>query len=130
MNANIINELAAKLIEAKEVESAARAHRLEVEQEIIEVVGVKDEGSTTIKNDYFAVTTTGKVTRSLDVDRLVAIKDRIPKPIMDKLVKIKPQLDTRSLRYIESNEPDIYQIFSQALTIKPAKPSVTIKEIA
>jgi len=127
---NKVDYLASKLIEAKEVESAARKYRLDAEQQIIAEIGVKEEGTTTEKSDLFSVSTTGKLTRTLNVEKLISLKGRIPAPIMDMVVKVKPQLDTKNLRYIQANEPDIYQVFSEALTIKPAKPSVTVKELA
>ncbi|NDH57790.1 MAG: hypothetical protein EBX60_05945, partial [Betaproteobacteria bacterium] len=41
-------------------------------------------------------------------------------------LKQKPELDLKGLHYLESNEPETYKIFSRAMTIEPAKTSVTV----
>lgn len=121
-----IDHAAQYLRECKAAEEGAKAARIAAEDALIALVGCKTEGSTTIKTGYFAVKTTGKLTCSLDVPTFESIKDQIPEGIRDRLVRYKPELSLTELRHVESDEPQIYSVLAQALTIKPAKASVSV----
>lgn len=126
---NPLDRVAAQLRLAKEREAEATAARLVAEQEVIALMGVKEEGTFVQKGDFFKVTTVGKLNRTLDAEAFEAIKPSIPHSIRDRLVRNKPEIVLSELRYIENNEPEIYKIFSQALTVKPAKPAVSVTSI-
>lgn len=117
---------AQNLRECKVTEDAARRARIAAEEAVLAIAGCKSEGSTTTKTAFFKVTTTGKLTRSIEPDTWEAVKSEIPEAIRDRLVRYKPDLVLSELRYIESDEPEIYAVFAQALTIKPAKASVSV----
>lgn len=125
-----IDHAAQHLRECKQAEDTAKAARIAAEDALIALVGCKTEGSTTIKTAYFAVKTIGKLTRSLDVPAFESIKTQIPEAIRDRLVRYKPELSLTELRHIESDEPEIYAVLTQALTIKPAKASVSVEVLA
>ena len=125
-----IDFAAPHLRECKQAEDAAKSARIAAEDALIALVGCKTEGGTTIKTEYFAVKTVGKLTRSLDVPAFESIKAQIPEAIRDRLVRYKAELSLTELRHIESNEPQIYAVLAQALTIKPAKASVSVDVLA
>ncbi len=53
----------------------------------------------------------------------------IPEVIAKRLFRWKPELDLKELRYLQSNEVDLYGIVAQAITMKPAKPSITVERV-
>ncbi len=117
---------ARKLLDAKTVESDATAARIAAEQELIRLVGLRTEGTTTCKTDFFKISTTGKLNRALNVDALTALIPNIPENVLKRLIRYKPELNLTELRNIEANDPLLYILLSSALTVTPAKPSVSV----
>jgi hypothetical protein len=120
-------DLVQRLLEARQIEAGATAARIQLEQDIIQLVGVKEEGSETHNAGLFRVTVTGKLSRSMNWE----IWDRISGAIAPELhpVKKKRELDEKGVKYLQANEPEIYAVLSQALTVKPGKPSVEVKGV-
>lgn len=121
-----LHELAEAWRDAKRAETQANKRRVEIEQRIIAITGCKEEGSTTHDADGLKITVKGKLTRSLDQAAWEQIAPTIPEAL--RPVTYKPALDLKGLRYLENNEPEIYRQITPALTIKPAKPAVAVKE--
>ncbi|MBK8974128.1 MAG: hypothetical protein IPM37_23215 [Hahellaceae bacterium] len=106
----------------------AQAIFAEAEEALVKAIGVKEEGTLTVTiDDQFKVSTTGKINRSLSESVWDAIKSQIPEPLAKRLVRYKPALDLKELRYIELNEPAYFALVSKAITAKPAKASVSVK---
>jgi len=120
-----LETLASAWREAKRDEEHARDRRVEIENEIVALTGVKDEGSETHKAGDHKVTVTGKLNRKLDADQWRQIEASIPEDL--RPVRYQPSLDTKGLRYLEDNEPDVYRRVCQAIETKPAKPAVQVK---
>lgn len=120
-----LEELAGQWRAAKRAEERARDERVTIEQQIITFTGCKEEGSKTHEAGDFKITVTGKLNRKLDLPVWNDIESRIPEGL--RPVTYKPSLDTKGLRYLENNEPDIYRMIAGAIETKPAKPSVTVK---
>lgn len=136
MNANVtelktrtnrLDALAEALLEAKKKENDARTLRTAIEEEILAIVGAKLEGSLSIDTDRFHITTTGRITRTLDAVKVKTLD--LPKPLLDRLFSWEPKLNLRECRYVEENEDHHWARLSQAITTKPAKASVAVKEI-
>jgi len=126
MNTSKVKALTEKWIEAKGAENAAREFRIEIEEKLTAILGVKPEGSKTHTVENYKITITGKINRTLDVAQWENIKDQIAEGL--RPVIYKPSIDLTGLRYIKNNEPEVYNIASQAITSKPGKPGVSIKE--
>jgi hypothetical protein len=47
----------------------------------------------------------------------------------DRVIRYKPDLSLRDLRYIEDNEPEYYRAFAGAITTKPAKTSLKVERL-
>jgi hypothetical protein len=109
--------------EAKAAEDAARAERIRIEDQIIESVGVKEEGTLSRKTDWFKLSTTGKLTRSLDEKAFLALRDRIEDPP----VNYKVTLDLKRLRDLETTNPDAYRLMLSCIETKPAKAAVRVE---
>jgi hypothetical protein len=124
-----LDELAAALVEAKEAELSAKIARQGIEDQIIEIVGTKPEGTTKVRGERFELSTTGKITRTLDDAVVANLRDKVPGPLFDRLFSFSPKLNLREYRYVEANEADYFALVSQAVTSKPAKASVSVKGI-
>lgn len=118
-------EVAQDLFYAKAEEAKATAKRIELEEELIALVGKKEEGAQTHTIGDFKVTITGKLNRKIDWDIFdKSIAGKIPDSLQP--VKMKRELDETGVKYLANNEPQLYKILAKALTIKPAKTSVVI----
>jgi len=111
--------------EAKRAEEEARKERVAIEQQIINVTGCKEEGSQTHDAGDWKVRVTGKINRTLDQAAWESIAPSIPEDL--RPVEYAPKLDTKGLRYLESNHPDVYRRMAEAIVAKPGKPSVEVK---
>ena len=118
-------EIAEELFAAKLAEREANEKRVALEEELIAVLGQKEEGAQTHQVGDYKITITGKLNRKIDWDMFdSAIAARIPESLHP--VKIKRELDDAGVKYLANNEPQLYKLLSKALTIKPAKTAVTI----
>lgn len=117
-------QIALDLLEAKKAENAANARRVALEEELIGMLGMKDEGSKTHNIDGFKVVITTAMSRKLDWDMYDAVAERIPVDL--RPVKPKRELDVTGVKYLKNNEPDIYAMIAPALTVKPNKPTVIV----
>jgi len=118
-------EIADDLFAAKAVEKEANERRVALEEELIALVGAREEGSQTHAIGDYKITITGKLNRKLDWEMFDAsIAAKIPEALQP--VKIKRELDDTGVKYLANNEPQIYKLLAKALTIKPAKTAVTI----
>ena len=111
--------------EAKASEDAARAERVMIEQKLIDLIGCKEEGTQSAKTDWFKISTTGKLTRSLDAAAFDAVRKHVPDEISP--VDYQPKLDLKKLRALEAANPDVYAIVASCITTKPAKPAVRVE---
>lgn len=111
----------------KHQEDTARNNRIEVEQQIVDQLGCKQEGSQTHKTDGYKVTITGKINRTLDVATWDSVVDKVPTNLSP--VVYKPSLDAKGLKYLQQNEPDVYRIVAEAITAKPGKPAIKVEKV-
>ena len=126
-----LNDLASQWREAKKAEDQANAQRVALEQQLIKTLEfTKPEGSQSVKTDTFKVTLTAKLNKKLDIPHWLSIKERIPDALR-AVVKEKPtidyKLDDKGLKYLENNEPDIYTLLCEAITVTPAKTAVKVE---
>lgn len=120
-----LDELCAQWRDAKYSEDATREHRIQIENEILELTGNREEGSETTAGDHYKVTTTGKLTRSVDWE----VFDSIQVPVLMQPVKTTRKLDLAGLRWLERNEFDLYQQILPAITTKPAKTAIKVEPL-
>lgn len=111
------------LLEAKAAEEQARNARLAAEKHLIELIGVKDEGTVSKKTAYYKVVTTGKLTRTL-----VAASD-MPDAVYHAITRVKHELDVKALKALATADPRAYQEALRYVSTKPAKPAVKVEQI-
>ena len=127
---SLIERAAELLIQCKAVEIEANKARLDAERELLLLVGEIDaEGATHRDAGDYKITVRCSMSRVIDRDVLCQIAGDIPEPIAKRLFRWKPELDLKELRYIQSNEPGIYGTVAQAITMKPAKPSISVERV-
>ncbi len=96
--------------------------------DLLAIVGELPTEGTTRHGDgeLVAVIKTG-VRRKVDADVLARIAPSIPEAIGKRLLRWKPDLVTSELRYVQNNEPEIYAVLAEAITVTPAKPTIRIE---
>ena len=122
-----VDVLGFELAKAKELEASAREKRVQIEQQLIEAIGAKEEGATTQAGNYFKVTTTGKLTRKLDVQAFNRIAAQLGEHAP---VKTTVSLDVRKLKKLAVDEPALFSLMLDVIETKPAKTAVTVVEVS
>lgn len=124
-NNQSLETLSQQWVEAKQAEKAAQKARLLVEEEIIKLVGHKEEGSKTHSVGTYKVTITGKLNYKADLTQLDRLLSNIPLEFHP--IKQERKLDEKGVKYLRDNEPAIFSQLAPAITITPAKTAVDIK---
>ena len=122
-----VDLLGFELAKAKELEASAREKRVQIEQKLIEAIGAKEEGATTQSGNFFKVTTTGKLTRKLDVQAFNRIAAQLGEHAP---VKTTVSLDVRKLKKLAVDEPALFSMMLDVIETKPAKTAVTVVEVS
>ena len=121
-----VEQLAIDWLRAKGEEAAANKKRVEIESQLVELIGKKDEGSKTQEVGNFKITTTGKVTRKMEWDKWELVKEQIPANLHP--IKTKEELDEKGVKWLKENQPEFYNLLP--ITVTPAKTAIDIKVIA
>ena len=111
---------------AKQAEEAARLHRIECEEKLIEIVGLKPEGTQVQKTPYFKVSTVQSLSRSLTPDGEALIEAE-GIPIFDQVVRYRPEVSVTGLKALATSNPAVYARVIKAIITKPGKPSVKVE---
>lgn len=123
-----LSDALTNLSAAKDVEAAATAARLKAEAELLAIVGeLPAEGTTRQTDGSLVAVIRTSLRRSVDATALTRIAPQIPEAIGKRLIRWKPELDTKELRYVQNNEPQVYALLAPAIEVKPAKPSITLE---
>lgn len=124
----LLEYAAERLIQAKAAEQQANHARLVAELEVLDLLGELDgEGTTKFEAGDYKLTVRTSMTRNVDRDALCQIAPNIPEAIAKRLFRWKPELDLKELRYLQSNEVELYGLIAQAITMKSAKPAITVE---
>jgi hypothetical protein len=115
-------ELCIKLTQAKATEEIAKAHRVAVEEEIVQLCGTRDEGSVTHTASEFKVEITAVINRKMDWTKWADVAGQIPEAL--RPVKLKEELDVPGVKYLQANEPEIYALLP--ITATPGKTGVKV----
>lgn len=124
-----LDQLAHELELAKRAEAHARNHRLTIEQQLCDLVGVKGEGSRTSQGDYYKVTTSAGFTRTLNQDKWEDVSKRIPQSVSASLVRTRLEINLKQLKSLQTLDPVNYHIVAEAITTKPKKVAVKFERL-
>lgn len=116
--------LAQDWLDAKAEENAARAKRIEIEEELLAILPCREEGSQTIKlENGMRVVTEGRMTRSIDAKVLQDDWNDLP-AIIQGTFHWKPDL---KITCFKSLEDDHKALIAKYVTTKPAKAGVKVE---
>jgi hypothetical protein len=121
--------LAREWLQAKTEENAAKLKRLGIEEQLISCIGCKPEGAETHTFGNLKLTITGKLTRTVDEAAWREVADLIPEDMRPVRVVEKIEPDAAGCRWLQQNKPELWALAARAITTKPAKPGVEIKEV-
>lgn len=118
-----LEQLALELYDAKDVENEAKAKRIEIEEQILDLVVCDDIGSVTVQAGKLKVNVRKGVSFSADIPAMMEeIKDVAGLPLV-----VKREFDDKAYLELEKYNPDMFRRVSQFVTSKPKKPAVTLK---
>jgi len=92
--------------------------------QIAELLHHVSENSKTYNADGWKVAVKVPVTRSMDWKQWETVKERIHPDLWP--IETKTVLSETGVKWLMNNEPEIYKILAEALTVKPAAVSVTV----
>lgn len=118
-----------RLARAKAAEATATAARIAAETDVLTYAAAREEGSVTVAGQKFKATVTYGINRTIDAAALEAVRGQMAPGLFDQAITYKPAIVLAGLRYLRSNEPAAYAVLAQAITAKPAKPSVKLEPI-
>lgn len=121
----MLSELIEKWHSAKLAEKAAQNDRLNIEKQIAELVDLPENGPTDI-GDGMKINT--GYTRKWDQEKLAELKTVADLPERLFPFKIEFKEDANKAKYIQQNEPQLWEYFLDALTLTPKKPAFTYKD--
>lgn len=117
-------QLAQEWLDAKAEENAARAKRIEIEEELLSLLPCREEGSQTNKlGNGMRVVTEGRLTRSIDAKALADDWSELP-AIIQGTFHWKPDL---KITCFKSLEDDHKSLIAKYVTTKPAKSGVKVE---
>ena len=124
-----LDQAAFQLQEAKNRMELVRRDVLTAEKRLIEIAGVKEEGTTSAAGLYFKIKTVAKINRRIDLEELERLTQRLPQAIIGEAFIYKPSINAKGLRHLELNEPEYYNELTRAVIATPAKISVSVELI-
>jgi hypothetical protein len=125
-----LDDLAQAHLKAREALAEAQRALQDINDQIIEVVGLKEEGSFGVEGDDYKITTTQPLTRTVDAKLAQDIYRQLPKDLADGIFTWKPSLNLRLYRELSKYQPDYHAAISRAIVTKPGKPQVKVMPIA
>lgn len=118
-----------RLIAAKAAEAEANKARVAIEQEIIDLLGAREEGAETHKlSNGFSVTITGKITYSVLAAEFPAFQGACAK--LDDAVrpiKVITTIDETKAKALRAADPKAWRCIGKYVTTKAAKTAVSVK---
>lgn len=115
-------------VAAKRAEDVAREARLLAEERILALHPAREEGAETFEAGGFKVTLTGKLGYSCDDPRAMAEACAAAQWTPSMIpVKTETVLDATGCKWLRSNEPEAWAWLAKFVTVKPAKPAVSVK---
>ena len=115
-------------LDAKKEEKAANDKRIGIEKDILAIVRPNAEGRMSLKlGSGYKLTLDSKMIYKGDCDALEAMSADWPAEY--QVVRIKKDLNETKLKEIRMYRPEVWLRMSEAITMKPAKVSVSIERI-
>ena len=123
-----IDDLAERLIAAKENVREAHRQLLTIEEMAAQILGNNDEGVAHFPGGEYTISTTGVINRKLvgDISEMQRTLDR---DVFGIVISWKPMLNIRELKNLAVKDPKSYQQVIRFIESKPGKTKVEVKSI-
>lgn len=120
-----ISDLAADYAAAKEAENQWVARRKTIAEAIQKITGHDSEGQKTYTADGWKITVKAPLILTMDWNQWEQTKTSIPESLWP--VEMKAVLDEKGVKWLHNNEPELYRILAECLTVKPGAVQVTVQ---
>jgi hypothetical protein len=122
-----IDALADRIVQLKGEKQDIQNKIDECQAALIDIVGIKDEGSQSFHTERYLVGTTQNITRTLDRTEVLKLADRLPEDTYKNVFTWKPALDLANYRALKDMAPNLASMVDDAITSKPSKPAVKVE---
>jgi hypothetical protein len=122
-----IDSLADRIVQLKGEKQDIQNQIDECQAALIEIVGIKEEGSQSFHTDRYLVGTTQGITRTLDRTEVLKLADRLPEDTYSNVFTWKPALDLANYRALKDMAPNLASMVDDAITSKPSKAAVKVE---
>jgi hypothetical protein len=122
-----IDALSDRIVQLKGEKQDIQNQIDECQAALIEIVGIKEEGSQSFHTDRYLVGTTQGITRTLDRTEVLKLADRLPEDTYKNVFTWKPALDLANYRALKDMAPNLASMVDDAITSKPSKPAVKVE---
>lgn len=119
-----IPNLAVQLANARAAESAARDHRIRIEESILAQVDTPEKGTVTIDaQNGLKITIKTELGYKADLDEIAKIDSDLLKHTE------KHELDVKTYEALRESDPALFARVSEHVITQPRKPAVTLKVV-
>jgi len=122
-----IDALSDRIVQLKGEKQDIQNQIDECQAALIEIVGIKEEGSQSFHTDRYLVGTTQGITRTLDRTEVLKLADRLPEDTYSNVFTWKPALDLANYRALKDMAPNLASMVDDAITSKPSKAAVKVE---
>lgn len=122
----LADDLIQEYCQAKMEADVADQRKKDLAAQIIAALGAPDEGQQSHTIGGYKVTVKRTVSRTMDWAIWDTVKETIHPDLHPIETKTVTTLDEKGVKWLQNNEPDIYQRLSPALTVKPGNPTLTV----
>lgn len=122
-----INSLADSVLQLQSEEREIKRKIDEQKAALIELCGIKEEGSQSFHTDAYKVTTQQSIVRTVDASVVRALRDRVPEATYENVFVWKPSLDLKNYKALKEMAPNLAAVVDEAITSKPAKAGVKLE---
>ena len=98
-----------------------------VKAELIELVGIKDEGSQSFSVDNFKITTNQTINRTCDQNIVRQLIDEVSEDVHKNIFEYKASLNLKNYRALHDMNPTLAAQIDSAITSRAGKPSVKVE---
>ena len=121
----VLDKLSQDLREQDDIRARAVKNCADIRAAIAQLIKTPMEGTAQTVTKFFKVTTTGKLTRKLDLKAWNKIKDSVPEDLQP--VKVKVEIDLKKLRALEQANPEVFKQVSRAIETKEGNTGVKVE---
>lgn len=122
-----IQHKALQLMEQTDILRNAQLALDAVKSELIELVGIKEEGSQSFNVNNFKITTSQTINRTCDQNIVRQLIDELSEDVHKNIFEYKASLNLKNYRALHDMNPTLAAQVDRAITSRAGKPSVKVE---